>query len=489
MTNSLNSLWGDEFELPTTQEVIKKVKAKKQTVQKTDEQKLKSKTIDIQEKLDVITKNVYRVLGSYASSTVVIYTKEDFVKYIDYAISVGAIAVDTETNNSLDPTTCKLMGLCLYTEGQKNAYIPINHVDPYTGERLSPQLTEEDVKEQLSRLGKTTVIMHNAPFDYQVIGFTCGLWMHVDWDTRAAAKTLNENESAKLKDQYVSKIDPSIEKYNINSFFESIEYAIVPPSVFSLYAATDAYMTYKLYKYQLNLFSLNENKELFNLFKTVEMPIDIVAADMERLGVCIDMDYVSRLQRVYEERLDAADAEVNEAVKLLEPQIKQWRLTKEANIKPKKAKITKNGEEYGKSKNEQLADPINLSSNTQLAILMYDVLQLPVVNKEKPRGTDNDIMTELVKKHGFALGEKILYRRGLYKIYSTYVLAIPKQISPRDNRLHAKFDTNGTDTGRLSSSEPNLQNIPSSEKTIRLMFIPTHGYSIVGGDFSLNNAG
>lgn len=456
----MDSLWGDEFKLPKTQEIVKSVKEKTRKVsqnkEKTDEQKLRSRVIDINDKLSVIKNNVYKILGGYETNTSVIYNKEDFIKYIDASILNGVIAIDTETNNTLDTTTCKIMGLCLYTPGQKQAYIPINHVDPQTKEKLSNQLTEDDVREQLSRLGETKIIMHNAPFDYQVIGFTCGIWLNVYWDTRVASKLLNENEESKLKVQYVSKIDSSIEKYNINSFFENIEYALVPPEVFSLYAATDSYMTYRLYLYQKDIFELPENKDLLNLFMSVEMPIDIISADMERNGVNIDTDYANRLKSFYDDMIADIDKDIADEVSKLQPILLQWRLTPEANVKPKKAKVSKDGSDLGKSKNEQLSDPVNVASPLQLSILLYDVLKFPPVSKDKQRSTDSEVLTELSKKYDFELGKKILRKRELNKLLSTYIEAIPKQISPRDNRLHAKFDTMGTVTGRFSSSNPNL---------------------------------
>ena len=190
----------------------------------------------------------------------------------------------------------------------------------------------------------------------------------------------------------------------------------------------------------------------------------------------------------YNKRIAEIDKEVDAELKHLEPRIAQWRLTPEANKKPKKAKVTKDGNEYGKSKNEQLSDPVKVSSPAQLAILIYDVLQYPPVDKDKPRSTDSDALEELVKK-GFKLGEIILRRRGLVKLLNTYITAIPNWVSSRDNRLHAGFNTLGAATGRMSSSSPNLQNIPSHEKTIRLMFIASPGCSFVGGDFSLVNVG
>ena len=280
--------------------------------------------------------------------------------------------------------------------------------------------------------------------------------LHVDWDTRVASKILDENEEAKLKTQYITKIDPSIDKYDITSFFGNIEYALVPPDIFSLYAATDAFMTYKLYQYQKEMFELPENSRIYKLFTDVEMPIDIIASNMEKIGVCIDTDYANRLKESYNRRIAEVDKKIEKEVEKMSDVILEWRLTPEANFKTKKKKITKDGNEFDKSKSEQLSNPVNVASNTQLAIIMYDVLKLPVVNKDKPRGTDSDILEELVKNNNFTLGDLILEKRGLYKLLSTYIDAIPNQISPRDGRLHAHFNSLGAATGRFSSSSPNL---------------------------------
>ena len=297
------------------------------------------------------------------------------------------------------------MGPCIYTPGENNAYIPLNHKDPETGERLSWQLTESDIAEQFSRLADVQIIMHNGSFDYQVIKCTTGVALHVDWDTMVGARLLNENERAGLKFQYVDKIDASIEKYSMNSFFANIEYAVVDPDIFALYAATDAYMTYKLYIYQKELFELPENARLYGLFKNVEMPIMLVAAEMELTGVEIDKDYATRLADYYHQRLDILENQISEELVKLEPKIEAWRDTPEAKFRPKKTKITKSGDEYTKSKNEQLANPPEITSPTQLAILIYDILKLPSVDKKTRRGTGEPILEKLADK--FPLGKVI----------------------------------------------------------------------------------
>lgn len=482
MSQQMTSLWGDEFTIPSTKDVAKKI-VDKINNEKTDVQLLKSKKTPINVQLDIIKKNVDKVLGRYVEDTVTIRDKSQFSKYISEAISAGVIAIDTETNRSLDPLTCKIMGLCIYTPGQKRAYIPVNHVDPETGERLNPQLAELDIKEELERLIDTKIIMHHGKFDFQVIKCTCDIELPIYWDTMVGAQIIDENEPAKLKEQYRMKIDPSSEKYNIETFFSEIPYEYVDPDLFALYAATDAYMTYKLYEWQKDTFNKAENRGIYNLFKNIEMPLLRVTIQMELDGIAIDKEYAKRLSDKYHKLSDDLDKEINKELDTLHDKILEWRLTPEAN----KKSVSKNGKE-GKSKSEQLSDPVSVSSPTQLAILIYDVLKLPVVDKKNPRGTGEDQLQKLSSK-GFTLGTTLLKKRGIDKLLNTFIDKLPENTSPVDSRLHAHFNQMGREdrnvrTGRFSSSDPNLQNIPSHARDVRMLFCASPGYKMIGADFS-----
>lgn len=476
-----NSLWGDEFVVEPSPKKTQRILNKISSPKKKDSQ------LSIYETLDNIRRNVDRILGVYKENTEVIASRERLHEYISVALENGIIAVDTETNNSLDPITCKLMGPCLYTPGQKNAYIPINHVDLHTGERLPWQLTEEDVREEFLRLTDIKIIMHNGKFDYQVIKCTTGVEMDIYWDTLIAVRILDENEKrANLKQQYIDKIDPTIEKYSIEHLFEGVEYAIVSPELFALYAATDAYMTFKLYEWQKSNFEVRGNDRLLKLFLEVEMPIVVVAAEMELTGVEVDREYAERLSLKYHKKLDAVKRDIETQLESYSDIIDRWRLTEEANFHPKSKKPDKNGEfKLMKSKNEQLKSPPELSSPTQFAILLYDVLKVPVVDKKNPRGTGEDIL----KKIDNPLCSLVLKQRGIDKLIGTYIDKLPACVNEKTGRLHAHFNQMGTETGRFSSSDPNLQNIPSHEKSIRMMFKATDGYKMVGSDFSLLKAG
>ena len=113
------SLWGEAFEIKNTKEQTKKTLEKTANPKKasSSSKTLSSKKVSIEDKLILIRNEVMRILGGYKDDTIIIKTKEELVKYIDKSIENGIIAIDTETNNSLDPLTCKLMGLCIYTPG------------------------------------------------------------------------------------------------------------------------------------------------------------------------------------------------------------------------------------------------------------------------------------------------------------------------------------------------------------------------------------
>lgn len=478
------SLWGDEFEVPSAKKKVKKVAKKVSSPKdpKVETRKaMKSKTVSTFDKLQLIYEEVNRVLGGYTSNTKVITSKDELSQYIDEAIRNGIIAIDTETNNSLEPLTCLLMGACIYTPGQLSAYIPVHHTQPDTDILIENQLTERDIKEQFERLSNTKILMHNGKFDYEVIKCTCNCVLNIYWDTEIAARILDENELAGLKKQYILHIDSTQEKYDIEHLFQGIPYAYVKPEIFALYAATDAYITYRLYEWQKEQFNKPGNEKLFDLFMNVEMPVVPVCAEMELYGIEIDKEYAKRLSNKYHKKVDEVNAKIDAELSKYSDKISAWRLTKEANYKERNSKPNKTGEfTYKKSKNEQLENPPQLNSPTQLAILLYDILGTPAQDKKSPRGTGEEIL----QKINLPICDLILEKRGLEKLIGTYIDKIPECVNSKDNRLHAHFNQLGAGTGRFSSSNPNLQNIPSHVKEIRLMFRASDGDVFVGADFS-----
>lgn len=473
----MRSLWGPTFnpiEQPKrTKKVLDKINNPKKI--KTVEKTIKSKTTSIEDKLKLIEENVHKILGIYEQNTVTITDINIFHQYISQAINNGVIAVDTETNNSLDPLTCKIMGLCIYTPGQKNAYIPVNHINRITNEKLNNQITEEQIKIELDRLCDTKIIMHNGKFDYEVIKCTCDCELNIYWDTMIGARLLNENERAGLKEQYISKIDSSIQKYSIEHLFEKLQYEIFDPQLFALYAATDAYMTYELYKWQAEQFNLEDNNKLKSLFFDVEMPIVTISAKMELLGIELDLNYANKLSQKYHHMLEDVQNRLKLELDKYASQIASWRLTSEAQYHP-----IGEDNKVKKSKSEQLDDPIKLSSPTQLSIFLYDILKIEPVDIKNPRGTGIDI----IKQIDLDICKLIIEERSILKMLNAFIEALPKLISEKDGRLHSHFNQLGTDTGRFSSTSPNLQQIPSSNKEIRMMFKAKDGYTLVGADYS-----
>lgn len=478
----MESLWGEDFDVSEkdTSKILKKIKNPK-VVKEKKEVKTK-KNISLDEKIKSIEEEVLRILGVYKDKTIVITNVIDLHNYISRAIENKVIAIDTETNNSLDPITCSLMGPCIYTPNMKNAYIPVNHTD-FNNTRLENQVTEDQIREEFSRLSDTFTILHNGKFDYQVLKCTTGYECRIDWDTLVGAKLIDENErSYGLKQQYISKIDPTIEKYDIEHLFKDVKYQYVRPEIFALYAATDPYMTYRLYEYQMNILKSPDMKNLLSLANNIEMPLVKVLAEMELAGLEVDQEYSQRLSKKYHDRLDEIDKKISIEIEKIQPKIDAWKITEDATRRTK----NKKGEYEGKSKSEQLSYPINLGSPTQLAILFYDILNIPTIDKKSPRGTGEDTLKVISEQYDLPICDYLLERRECTKLLSTYIDSIP-ELAKRwpDGRVRTHFNQYGAATGRLSSSDPlNMQNIPAHEKSIRMLFKARDGYRIIGADYS-----
>ena len=503
---------------------------------------------EIMDKLKEIDKEVIRVLGKHRDKVLTITSRQVFDDYITACIGTGVIAIDTETNNSIDPITCKIMGLCLYSPGLMYAYIPINHRDPKTKARLTEQLTEADIKEGLESVveSKIKIIMHNGNFDYKVLKCTCGIEVVPTWDTMIATKLLNENESAGLKYQYTTKIDKTQESYNIEKLFDGVQYADVSPEIFALYSAVDPYMTYRLYEYQIPL--MKSEKKIFRLFQEIEMPLVTIVAEMELCGALVDLEYCEKLKDKYVAKLRAIDTQLDKELCSIKPIIDKWRtkpegMERERVFPHKKALMTWSTEriekefpmletkwgfryKLGKPYASQLKEPINLSSPKQLGILLYKILGAPVVNKYKPTGTGkHEIEAIKTKAETMLKGYKaepeksklskssvpkfeslvricelLSERRMVDKLITTYLNSVPKLAHHwKDGKVRFQYNQLGAKTGRFTSGGAwkfyeneelvtiqglNGQNLPSENHEIRLMFKAEPGRVFVGGDIS-----
>lgn len=409
-------------------------------------------------------------------------------EYIDCAITNGIIAVDTETNG-LDRIDGKIAGVCLYTPGQKGVYIPVRHESFMTGIELKTNVSKEFMKDQFERMNKSNIkyVLHNAKFDMHILWWMLGIKIIPYWDTQIGSQLLNENEPHKLKvlyKKYVDNADENSKVASFNSLFKGIEFNKVPPDVAYMYASFDPIMTYELYQFQYNFIDINGKyckekglERVAEVFRNIEMPLIQVVFEMECTGVKIDTELADKLKAQYTKHKDAAEEKFNLEIEKL-------------NDKFDKLMI-KNPAAYNKLFKDGIRK-VSISSPTQLAILFYDVLEFESPDKKSPRGTGEAIL----KSFNHPLVDSILEYRSMSKLLSTYIEAIPQHIAKRDNRLHANFNQYGAKTGRFSSSDPNLQNIPSQKTKlsdgtvidaghdIRQMFIAGEGQVIVGGDFS-----
>ena len=409
-------------------------------------------------------------------------------EYIDCAITNGIIAVDTETNG-LDRIDGKIAGVCLYTPGQKGVYIPVRHESFMTGIELKTNISPEFMNEQFERMNKSNIkyVLHNAKFDMHILWWMLGVKIIPYWDTQIGSQLLNENEPHKLKvlyRKYVDNADENSKVASFNSLFKGIEFNKVPPDVAYMYASFDPIMTYELYQFQYEFLDIHGKyckekglERVAEVFRNIEMPLIQVVFEMECTGVKIDTELANKLKAQYTKHKDAAELKFNLEIEKL-------------NGKFDKLMI-KNPAAYNKLFKDGIRK-VSISSPTQLAILFYDVLEFESPDKKSPRGTGEAIL----KSFNHPLVDSILEYRSMSKLLSTYIEAIPSHIAKRDNRLHANFNQYGAKTGRFSSSDPNLQNIPSQKTKlsdgtiidaghdIRQMFIAGEGQVIVGGDFS-----
>lgn len=384
--------------------------------------------------------------------------------YINSCVVNGECALDTETTG-LNPLTIDLVGVCLYTPNEKAAYIPVNHESYITGVRIQNQLDEKQVAEGLQFLKGIRIIMHNAKYDIRVCRHTLGLDFECYWDTMLAANCIDENESHRLKDLHLKYCDSKdTESLTFDTLFGGIVFSKVPINIAYLYAAGDAIKTYELYQYQKKLLNRKTLPGPYNVFMNIEMQVLKAVCNMEDRGVCLDTDKVKELQDKYHKLRDDAYSKANQALHMYDEQVENFRMK-------------------DPEKSSKLSDPISITSPTQLAILFYDILKLDPVNKKSPRGTGEDVLTEFAKGVHKDICEAILEVRSVEKLLGTYIDKMP-EIVLDDGRVHCSYNQYGAKTGRFSSSDPNMQNIPSHNKEIRLMFKAQDGYVLVGGDYS-----
>ncbi|KAB2892087.1 MAG: DNA polymerase I [Desulfobulbaceae bacterium] len=377
----------------------------------------------------------------------VVRTPEELERLADTLRNADVLCVDTETT-SLDARTAELVGISLCTDLARAWYIPIGH-RVNDGSLVPGQLEMSRVVEALRpffvspRLPK---IGHNLKYDYTVFRQHCGIDLAGPlYDTLIAAYLTEESaRSFKLDELLMAR------GFRLTSF-ENVTAGDKRPDCFAYvtieaacnYSCEDVYAALLLWReYEPIL----EQKQLYRLFHQVEMPLMPILARMEIAGISIDHEVLARLSAEFLAKLATLEQEI-------------YRLA---------------GREF------------NINSPRQLGEILFDELQLPFGRKTKTGfSTDVKVLEKLAVRHD--LPARILDYRTIAKLQSTYVERLASLVDPVTGRVHTSFNQAVAVTGRLSSSNPNLQNIPvrSDEgNRIRQAFVPAEGMVFLAADYS-----
>ena len=360
--------------------------------------------------------------------------------------TAGLIAFDTETT-SLDAMQAELVGLSFCTEPGRAAYIPVGHEYPGVQEQLDRDAVLERLRPMLEDPGKPKVGQH-IKYDMNVLSLYGIEVRGVAYDTMLESYVLNSTGSRHDMDTLALKyLGRKTTKYEeiCGKGSKQILFSQVEIEAATHYAAEDADVTLSLHRRLLP--ELEKVPELADVFTGIEMPLVPVLARMEQTGVLIDGD----------------------------------------ELAAQSATMAREIHELEKAAHEAAGRPFNLGSPKQLQEILFGELELPVIRKT-PKGqpsTAEDVLQELAAD--YELPELILRYRSLSKLKSTYTDKLPQQINPRTGRVHTSYHQAVAATGRLSSSDPNLQNIPirtPQGRRIREAFVAPRGWRILACDYS-----
>ena len=365
----------------------------------------------------------------------------------------NVIALDTETTG-LNYLDARLVGISLATTDSHGVYIPLRHKtasdDLFAENKIAPnQLDITTVREKLWPILTNKNIIkvgHNLKYDLHIFeneGWpTCDI-SPID-DTMlisyALHGTLHGHGLDELAQKYLAHVNISFASLfppktrDADMHFDTLDISAATP-----YAAEDATICMALY--QLMRPQLNKNEKLRELYDTCDLPLMPILMQMERAGVLVNKTGLQQLSTVFHEQLTKLESEI-------------WTLA---------------GHEF------------NIASPKQLGTVLFDELNLPA---NKKRSTDAETLNDLIDAHPII--EKILNWRSIAKLAGTYADALPRQIAT-DGRIHTTYLQTSTNTGRLSSRDPNLQNIPIKTELgeeIRKCFIAPTGRVLISADYS-----
>jgi len=358
--------------------------------------------------------------------------------------SAGVFAVDTETT-SKDPMKAKLVGLSFSATQDEAFYIPCAHDYEGVPEQLElknvlhllkPVLENPDVKK----------VGQNIKYDWMVLKRH---GIHLDgviFDTMVASYLINPSKRAHNLDQIaIDFLDRKTITYEEVSGKKDISFAEIPLERAVPYACEDADVTLMAYHV---LRPKLEKAGLIELYNKVELPLIPVLMKMEMTGICVNREILLALSKSFEHQLEQLESMIYSVA----------------------------GEEF------------NIKSAQQLGAILFEKLKLPVQKKTRKKtaySTDVDVLTSLAEKH--ELPALVLRHRTLAKLKSTYTDALLDLIHRETGRIHTSYNQTVTATGRLSSSDPNLQNIPVRTDEgieIRKAFVPRKDWILVSADYS-----
>ena len=371
-----------------------------------------------------------------------IKNEKEIDKYIQEAEESGELAIDTETN-SLDAHQADLIGISLSTKIGKACYIPIGHKSDdclkkeAVIKKLKPLLEDSSVKK----------IGQNIKFDFIVL-YKHGVKMNSMEDTMLMSYVLDAGKNRHNMDT-LSKIHLNHKtitfKELVGTGKKEINFRDVELDKAMKYAAEDADITYRLYK----IFHKNLKLEkLTNIYEIFEKPLIEILAFMEINGIQIDSKFLKNLSEKFEKKIKSLEKEI-----------------------------------FTISKKE-----FNIGYPKQLGEIIYNELKITVLKKTRKGSfaTSASVLEDLAFK-GHKFPQLILEWRQVSKLKNTYSDSLPGHINPSTKKIHTSFLLAATTTGRLASSNPNLQNIPiKSEdgKDIRKAFIAEKGFTLISADYN-----
>lgn len=376
----------------------------------------------------------------------IIYNKESFEKWLSLLQSSERFAFDTETT-SVDYMKAELVGLSFAFEAGKAAYVPLAH--DYTD--APEQLELEWVLEQLKPLLESKTIHkigQNLKYDANVLSHYDINIQGIEFDTMIESYCFNSVATRHNMDALATTyLDYKTVHFEdiAGKGAKQLTFNQIDVEKAGHYAAEDADITLRLH---LAIFpALEQLPEQLSVFKEIEMPLLPVLARMEQGGVLIDSDILDEQSQQLGQRLNELEVEAHNLA----------------------------GQSF------------NLGSPKQLQKILFEDLKIPVI-KKTPKGapsTAEEVLQELALD--YPLPKVILENRGLSKLKSTYTDKLPLMVSKKTGRLHTSYHQAVTATGRLSSTEPNLQNIPirsEQGRKIRQAFIAPQDHKIVAIDYS-----